>query len=81
MENKTIRLTLQDVIGKIVGNELSSVTFVRDYVQFAFDGPVLTAYASDSSPRIKNVRVGGPRLCYARKSDTESKKPGSIPIT
>lgn len=27
----------------IVGSELSSVEFVRDYVQFRFDGPYLTA--------------------------------------
>ena len=27
----------------LVGRELAAVTFVRDYFQFAFDGPGLTA--------------------------------------
>ena len=29
----------------IVGEKLSSVTFVMDYVQLGFDGPLLTAYS------------------------------------
>jgi hypothetical protein len=29
---------------KIVGEQLSSVEFVRDYVQLRFDGPTLTAF-------------------------------------
>jgi hypothetical protein len=36
--------TLEDALGRIVGHALSSITFVADYVQFAFDGPGLTAY-------------------------------------
>jgi hypothetical protein len=36
--------TLVEALEKIVGSPLSSVTFVADYVQFAFDGPGLTAY-------------------------------------
>jgi hypothetical protein len=28
----------------LVGKELAAITFVRDYVQFAFDGPVLSAF-------------------------------------
>jgi hypothetical protein len=31
-------ITLADALGKLVGHELSSVTFLRDYVQLAFDG-------------------------------------------
>ncbi|MEL6876662.1 MAG: hypothetical protein AAGL68_01005 [Pseudomonadota bacterium] len=27
---------------ELIGNELAAVTFVRDYVQLSFDGPVLT---------------------------------------
>jgi hypothetical protein len=26
------------------GQELNGVTFIRDYIQFQFDGPVLNAY-------------------------------------
>jgi hypothetical protein len=29
---------------RLVGEKLSSVTFVMDYVQLRFDGPLLTAY-------------------------------------
>ena len=31
------------VLGQIVGRQLSSVTFVQDYVQMSFDGPAVTA--------------------------------------
>ena len=31
------------ILSGLVGRELAAVTFVRDYVQFSFDGPVLTA--------------------------------------
>ena len=37
-------LKLKEVMGEIVGRQLSSVTFVQDYIQFAFDGPGLTTY-------------------------------------
>ena len=39
-----MKQTLADALGKLVGHELSSVTFVRDYVQLAFDGPGMNAY-------------------------------------
>jgi hypothetical protein len=29
--------------GSVIGREIASITFVRDYVQIGFDGPVLTA--------------------------------------
>jgi hypothetical protein len=44
MTNAPTQPTLADALEKIVGRALSSVTFVADYVQFAFDGPVLTAH-------------------------------------
>jgi hypothetical protein len=34
--------TIQDAFDKIIGKQLSSVEFVRDYLQLRFDGPVLT---------------------------------------
>jgi hypothetical protein len=43
-----MKQTLADALGKLVGNELSSVTFVRDYVQLAFDGPSMHAYTTPS---------------------------------
>jgi hypothetical protein len=36
--------TLADALKNLVGRELSSVTFVRDYVQLGFDGPGMSAY-------------------------------------
>jgi hypothetical protein len=44
MTNAATKPTLQEAMTKIVGRQLSSVTFVQDYVQFAFDGSGLTAY-------------------------------------
>jgi hypothetical protein len=35
---------LNEALANLVGGELSSVEFVRDYVQLRFDGPTLTAY-------------------------------------
>jgi hypothetical protein len=34
-------MALQEIVGK----QLSAVTFVMDYVQLAFDGPMINAYA------------------------------------
>lgn len=34
---------LPESVKRLVGKELATVTFVRDYVQLGFDGPVLTA--------------------------------------
>jgi hypothetical protein len=39
-----MKQTLADTLGKLVGREMSSVTFVRDCVQLGFDGPGLNAY-------------------------------------
>ena len=36
--------TLADALGRHVGSELSAVTFMRDYLQLAFDGPNMNAY-------------------------------------
>jgi len=33
------------LIGQIVGEQLSAVSFVQDYVEFHFDGPVVRAFA------------------------------------
>ena len=42
----------EDPFSQLEGEELATVTFVRDYVQLGFDGPVLTALAP--------VTVAGP---------------------
>jgi hypothetical protein len=39
-----MKQTLADALETLVGRDLSSVTFVRDYVQLSFDGPCLTVY-------------------------------------
>jgi hypothetical protein len=36
--------TLAEALGTLVGRKLSSVTFLADYVQLAFDGPGMSAY-------------------------------------
>jgi hypothetical protein len=36
--------TLKELMREIVGRQLTSVTFVQDYIQLAFDGLGLTAY-------------------------------------
>lgn len=33
----------EQILQLIIGEQLSSVEFVQDYIQFKFDGPVLTA--------------------------------------
>lgn len=42
-----------DTFSKLVGEELSSVCFVRDYVEFHFDGPIIRALS------LPKVNVGG----------------------
>ncbi|MFZ0957912.1 MAG: hypothetical protein WAN60_16330 [Candidatus Sulfotelmatobacter sp.] len=44
MTNVPVYPTLAEALEKLVGRALSSVTFVADYIQFAFDGSGLTAY-------------------------------------
>jgi len=46
MTNSSKNQTLAEALEKLVGRELSSVTFVRDYVQLAFDGAGLSAYTT-----------------------------------
>jgi hypothetical protein len=35
----------QELLKELIGRDLASVEFVRDYVQLRFDGPELTAYS------------------------------------
>jgi hypothetical protein len=44
MTDTPVKYTLADALQQLVGVELSSVEFVRDYVQLWFDGPCMTAY-------------------------------------
>ena len=48
MTTTPANLTLKQAMSEIVGHQLSSVTFVQDYVQFDFDGSALTAYTLPS---------------------------------
>jgi hypothetical protein len=45
--------TLADALTALVGHDLSSVEFVRNYVQFHFDGGDMTAY----TPPVVNFRI------------------------
>jgi|SRR5579862_2121774 len=56
MNDAQTKLTLAGVLGKLVGRELSSVTFVRDLIQLAFDGAGLNAYT------LPTVTCGSERL-------------------
>jgi hypothetical protein len=48
--------TLADALKNLVARELSSVTFVRDYVQLGFDGAGISAYT------MPTVACGSERL-------------------
>ena len=60
--NVPVHLTLAEALEKLVGSALSSVSFVADYIQFAFDGPELTAYTlpivSSGSERLESGQLG-----------------------
>ena len=45
-----------NILQSIVGEQLSSIEFVQDYIQFRFNGPCLTAYTNPV------VNVGETRL-------------------
>jgi hypothetical protein len=44
METNNDKNTLIAIKGLLIGEQLSSITFVHDYLQVSFDGRVLTAY-------------------------------------
>jgi hypothetical protein len=44
MTETPVKHTLAEALRTLVGGELSSVTFVQDYVQPDFNGPGMTAY-------------------------------------
>lgn len=46
MINTPANLTLKEAMSEIVGRQLSSVTFVQDYLQLDIDGSSLTAYTA-----------------------------------
>jgi hypothetical protein len=46
MTNTPMNQTLADALEKLVGQELSSVTSIRDYVQLAFEGASISAYTA-----------------------------------
>ena len=62
MTNVPVHPTLAEALEKLVGSALSSVTFVADYIQFAFEGPGLTAYTlpivSSGSERLESGQLG-----------------------
>ena len=62
--------SLADALGELVGRELSSVTFVRDYVQLAFDGPGINAYTLPTVTRgseVLSLRQPGYRDCLCEQ--------------
>lgn len=48
-----------DDVASLVGAEMSAVSFVRDYVEFHFDGPILRSLTDPL------VRLEGVELCFA----------------
>jgi hypothetical protein len=62
MTKVPVHATLAEALEKLVGRALSSVTFVADYIQFAFDGPGLTAYilpiVSSGSEHLESGQLG-----------------------
>lgn len=52
---------LTNALRKLVGHELSSVTFVRDYIQLAFDGSGINAYTTPTvSCGSESLKFGQP---------------------
>lgn len=49
----------------LVGEELAAVSFVRDYVEFWFDGPILRALTNPS------VTIGGRTFAYPEPESFE----------
>ncbi len=41
--NGVVNKPKENPFSELINDELSSIEFVRDYIQFRFDGPVLTA--------------------------------------
>jgi hypothetical protein len=62
MKLSPMKQTLADALGTLVGRDPCSVTFVRDYVQLAFDGPPgLNAYTMPTvTSRSENLNLGQP---------------------
>ena len=49
----------------LIGEQLSAVTFVMDYVQFQFDGAVLTAFTGPEAEVFTPARAsGGPTVVW-----------------
>ena len=65
---------LADALRELVGQPLSSVEFVQDYVQLHFDGPTLTAY---TRPTI-SVRSSTLAWCDSGYRDALCEQIGSV---
>jgi hypothetical protein len=62
MKDSPTKETIADALGALVGRDLSSVTFVRDYVQLAFDGPGVNAFTMPTvTSGAENLSLGKPR--------------------
>jgi hypothetical protein len=60
MTETPVKHTLAEALQTLVGGELSSVTFVQDYVQLDFNGPGMTAYT------MPTVTYGSESLCVGQ---------------
>jgi hypothetical protein len=49
-----VESTSENPFNELIGKELSSIEFVRDYIQFRFDGPCLTAI-TDPTIQVRGV--------------------------
>ena len=58
------QMTLQDAMGELIGRDLASIQFVRDYIQFGFDGPCLTTLTLPSL-RLARTTITSGDQCYA----------------
>jgi 2C-methyl-D-erythritol 2,4-cyclodiphosphate synthase len=56
--------TLQQGLSELKGRDLSSVEFVRDYVQFRFDGPYLTMHVLPSIITAQGDTLTPDKRCY-----------------
>ena len=54
---------LQEAMGELIGRDLASIEFVRDYIQFRFDGPCLTTLTLPSL-RLARTTITSDDQCY-----------------
>jgi hypothetical protein len=62
MQEESLNKT-ENFVRELIGLELAGVTFIRDYYQFAFDGPSLSLF-NDITIEVKNEAMGADNIAF-----------------